>query len=75
MFRLAFTLASLALFGVADAQNRCASGECYVSPANATDSGCDVWDGGVDAWATCGFEGAVRRRIFVGVLLNSTQHR
>ncbi|KAJ7437085.1 hypothetical protein B0H11DRAFT_633038 [Mycena galericulata] len=60
MFRFAaFTFASLALFAGANAQTVCASGQCYVSPSNATALGCEVWAGGVDAWATCGFEGAV----------------
>ncbi|KAJ7771115.1 hypothetical protein DFH07DRAFT_241848 [Mycena maculata] len=59
MFGRVFALVSLALFVGANAQSLCTSGTCYNSPANATDLGCEFWDGGVNAWATCGFEGAV----------------
>ncbi|KAJ7747994.1 ribonuclease H-like domain-containing protein [Mycena olivaceomarginata] len=38
----------------------CTTGSCWTSPDNATDHGCtNQWAGGVDAWATCGFEGAI----------------
>ncbi|KAJ7464406.1 hypothetical protein FB451DRAFT_1263433 [Mycena latifolia] len=62
MFRLAtLTVAAVALFAGANAQDHlpCVEGGCWNSPANATDHGCATWDGGVNAWATCGFEGAV----------------
>ncbi|KAJ7694622.1 hypothetical protein B0H17DRAFT_1199145 [Mycena rosella] len=64
MFGLTFTLATLALFTDANAAPTdtpllCVPGGCWNSPANATDNGCQFFDGGVDAWATCGFTGAV----------------
>ncbi|KAJ6530046.1 hypothetical protein DFH09DRAFT_1327008 [Mycena vulgaris] len=60
MLRLTLTLASLALFAGANAQALlCTKGSCWNSPTNATDHGCQFFAGGVDAWATCGFEGAV----------------
>jgi hypothetical protein len=57
MFRLA--LITLTLLSGANALE-CTAGSCWNTPANATANGCEFWDGGVDAWATCGFEGAVR---------------
>ncbi|KAF8214917.1 hypothetical protein K438DRAFT_1954922 [Mycena galopus ATCC 62051] len=59
--RFTLALASLALFAGASAQLGlpCIEGGCWNSPANATDHGCATFDGGVDAWATCGFTGAV----------------
>ncbi|KAJ7160051.1 hypothetical protein C8R46DRAFT_1223553 [Mycena filopes] len=67
--RFTLTSASLALVAVANALPStlipradpllCSAGSCWDSPANATDHGCAQWAGGVDAWATCGFTGAV----------------
>ncbi|KAJ7076711.1 hypothetical protein C8R44DRAFT_993012 [Mycena epipterygia] len=57
--RFTFTSTLAALTLVAGANALCTDGSCWTSPANATDNGCLVWAGGVDAWATCGFEGAV----------------
>ncbi|CAK5283887.1 unnamed protein product [Mycena citricolor] len=58
MARFSAAVIALTLAGVATAQV-CSSGSCWTSPSNATDHGCQTWAGGVDAWATCGFEGAV----------------
>ncbi|KAJ6585335.1 hypothetical protein B0H19DRAFT_1109256 [Mycena capillaripes] len=57
-FTLTLASSSLALLAGVNAQT-CTSGSCWTSPANATDHGCNTWAGGVDAWSTCGFEGAV----------------
>ncbi|KAJ7639354.1 hypothetical protein FB45DRAFT_425280 [Roridomyces roridus] len=60
MFTNTFLVLTLALFARAQSSTPlCTSGECYTSPANATSSGCQVWAGGVTAWDTCSFEGAV----------------
>ncbi|KAJ7256781.1 hypothetical protein B0H12DRAFT_1111673 [Mycena haematopus] len=58
IMRFALALASLAFFAGINAQE-CTAGSCWNSPANATAHGCQTWDGGVNAWATCGFVGAV----------------
>ncbi|KAJ7117966.1 hypothetical protein C8R43DRAFT_1112641 [Mycena crocata] len=48
-----------ALAVVAAADVICEPGSCWSGgPANATSFGCDIWEGGVGAWETCGFEGA-----------------
>ncbi|KAH8825135.1 hypothetical protein DL96DRAFT_1612044 [Flagelloscypha sp. PMI_526] len=51
-------LASFSFFSVATAQGgACSAGSCWENgPSNATDHGCQTWEGGVDAWQTCGFE-------------------
>ncbi|KAJ7267264.1 hypothetical protein C8J57DRAFT_1327138 [Mycena rebaudengoi] len=61
MLRLTCVVALVAFFVGATAQQAvCASGACYDSPSNANNNGCDLFDGGVDAWEKCGVQGAVR---------------
>ncbi|KAJ7290017.1 hypothetical protein C8J57DRAFT_1274989 [Mycena rebaudengoi] len=63
MLRLTSVVALVTSFVGATAQQAlCASGACYDSPFQATDNGCDRYDGGVDAWEKCGVQGAVTCR-------------
>lgn len=64
--RSTYTLLSLAFVMFANAQQYtngsiiCGVNTCWENgPDNATDHGCTVWAGGVDAWAECGYVGAV----------------
>ncbi|KAE9407027.1 hypothetical protein BT96DRAFT_914916 [Gymnopus androsaceus JB14] len=64
--RFTYALLSLALVTFANAQaatngsTTCAVNTCWENgPDNATDHGCAVWAGGVGAWATCGYVGAI----------------
>ncbi|KAK7048649.1 hypothetical protein R3P38DRAFT_2870656 [Favolaschia claudopus] len=59
--RFTVALASLAFFMGVNAQTtQCTPGSCWSGgPSNATNHGCAVWDGGVNANEKCGFEGAI----------------
>ncbi|KAJ7367317.1 hypothetical protein DFH08DRAFT_837130 [Mycena albidolilacea] len=81
--RFTTTLASLALFVGATVHAQtgttpviCTTGSCWTSPDNATDHGCtNQWAGGVDAWATCGFEGAIICNACLACSTNATAAR
>ncbi|KAJ6481873.1 hypothetical protein C8R45DRAFT_932615 [Mycena sanguinolenta] len=71
--RFTLALASL-VFASVNAQQGllCTTGSCWTSPANATDHGCQTWAGGVDAWTTCGFDGAVTCSACLSCTTNAT---